>query len=66
MILPQSRKGAKVEYQVRYQGGRKQFDFLEGPDPARHARAFAEAQREKPGGWAMIERVTTETIERKR
>ncbi len=65
-MLLSNRKGPQVQYQVRYQGGRKQFDHLEGKDPARHARAFASQQREKEGGWAQIERVTTEVIERRR
>lgn len=66
MLLSSNRKGPKVEYQVRYQGGRKQFEFLEGKDPDKHARAFAGLQREKANGWAQIERVTTEIVERKR
>lgn len=66
MILADKRKGPVVNYLVRYQGGRKPFDFLEGTDTTRHARAFAEEQRGKPNGWAQIERVTTEIIERKR
>lgn len=66
MLLSTNRKGPKVEYLVRYQGGRKPFEFLEGKDPDKHARAFAAAQREKANGWAQIERVTTEIIERKR
>lgn len=66
MLISNARKGPKVEYLVRYQGGRKPFEFLEGKDPERHARAFANLQRQKANGWAQIERVTTEVIERKR
>lgn len=66
MLIGNARKGPVVNYLVRYQGGRKPFDRLEGTDPARHARAFADHQRKKPNGWAQIERVTTEIIERKR
>lgn len=66
MLLAGNRKGPTVEFQVRYQGGRKQFEFLEGKDPTKHARAFANEQRQKPNGWAQIERVTTAVIERKR
>ena len=65
MLLGNTRKGPKVEYLVRYQGGRKPFEFLEGSDPAKHARAFAAQQRDKANGWAQIERVTTEIVERK-
>ncbi|WP_066803271.1 hypothetical protein [Sphingomonas asaccharolytica] len=64
-MLLTNRGGPQVAYQVRYQGGRKQFDRLEGKDPAIHARAFAAEQRTK-GGWAELARVTTEIIERKR
>lgn len=60
------RRGPEVAFQVRYQGGRKQFDRLEGPDPAKSARAFAAQQRAKDNGWAEIARVTTEIVERKR
>jgi len=66
MLLATNRKGPKVEYLVRYQGGRKPFEFLEGKDPSKHARAFANEQRMKANGWAQIERVTTEIIEKKR
>jgi len=66
MLLADNRKGPKVEFQVRYQGGRKQFDLLEGKDPERHARAFAEEQRKGPKGWAQIEEVTTRIIEKRR
>ena len=65
MLLSSKQRGPKVEYQVRYQGGRKQFDRLEGTHPQVHARAFAKQQRSKEGGWAQIERVTTEIIERR-
>lgn len=64
-MLLSRRGGPQVVYQVRYQGGRKQFDRLEGADPSTSARAFAAQQREK-GGWAEIARVTTEIVERKR
>lgn len=63
MIL-NNQRGPQVAYQVRYQGGRKQFDTLEGHDPKVHARAFAKQQRDK-GGWAELARVTAEIIERK-
>jgi hypothetical protein len=66
MLLGNNRKGPEVSYNVRYQGGRKQFAKLEGKDPTQHARAFANEQRAKEGGWAQIERVTTEIIERRR
>lgn len=65
MLTPQ-RRGPEVAFQVRYQGGRKQFDRLEGTDPTKSARAFAAEQRTKPNGWAEIARVTTEIVERKR
>jgi len=65
-MLLNKRKGPEVSYQVRYQGGRKQFERLEGKDPSVHARAFAEEQRSKKDGWAQIERVTTEIVERRR
>ena len=65
MLLPE-RRGPKVTYEVRYQGGRKSFDRLEGTDPAASARPFAALQRTKEKGWAEIARVTTEIIERKR
>lgn len=64
MIL-KNRGGPQIAYGVRYQGGRKQFDRLEGKDPTVAARAFAAAQRED-GGWAEITRISTEIIERKR
>lgn len=66
MILGNNRKGPEVCFQVRYQGGRKQFAKLEGKDPSVHARAFAAEQRTKENGWSQIERVTTEVIERRR
>lgn len=65
MIL-KSARGPVVSYQVKYPGGRKQFEKLEGKDPSVHARAFAGLQKAKDGGWAQIERVTTEVIERRR
>ena len=65
MIL-NTRGGPKVTFQVRYRGGRKEFDRLEGKDPATCARAFAAEQRTKEAGWAEIARVTTEIVERKR
>ena len=66
VILSSRKRGPETVYQVRYQGGRKQFDKLEGKDPAVHARAFAASQRQKENGWAQIERVTTEIVERRR
>lgn len=66
MLLGNSKRGPEVAYQVRYQGGRKQFTRLEGNDPETCARAFAAQQREAKGGWAELARVTTEIIERKR
>lgn len=65
-MLLNRRGGAVVQYQVRYQGGRKVFDKLEGNDPASCARAFAAEQRTKENGWAELSRLTTEIIERKR
>ncbi|MBB3693036.1 hypothetical protein [Sphingomonas sp. BK580] len=65
MLLGNNR-GPKVAYEVRYQGGRKTFERLEGTNPTECARAFAEQQREEPKGWAEIARVTTEIVERKR
>ncbi len=65
MLLTSKKRGPEVTYQVRYQGGRKQFDKLNGTDPSVHARAFAAEQRTKANGWAEITRVTTEMIERK-
>lgn len=64
MLLNNRKRGTEVSYLVRYQGGRKPFEKLEGNDPLVHARAFAAFQREKKG-WAEIARVTTEIIERK-
>lgn len=66
MLIGNSRKAPVVNFLVRYQGGRKPFDYLEGSDPSKHARAFAEQQRQKANGWAQIERVTTQIIESKR
>jgi hypothetical protein len=65
-MLLSNRAGPKVAYEVRYQGGRKAFDRLEGADPATAARAFAASQRGKEKGWAEIARVTTEIVGRKR
>lgn len=65
MLLSSKRRGPEVVFQVRYQGGRKQFEKLEGQDPDVHARAFAKLQRAKPNGWAELSRVTTEIIERR-
>jgi hypothetical protein len=66
MLLSNPKRGATVSFQVRSQSGRKSFDKLEGNDTATCARAYAAAQRLKDGGWASIERITTETIERRR
>lgn len=65
MLLSSKKRGPRVRYEVRYAGGRKPFDRLEGEDPEKHARAFAKLQRTKPNGWAQIERVTTEIVERR-
>jgi hypothetical protein len=65
-LILNKRGGPTVQFQVRYQGGRKQFDRLEGTDPIVSARAFAAAQREDGKGWAEIARITTEIVERKR
>ncbi|MBB3910130.1 hypothetical protein [Sphingomonas desiccabilis] len=65
-MLLNNQRGPKVTYEVRYQGGRKTFDRLEGNDPDVFARAFAAQQRAKDKGWAEIARVSTEIIERKR
>ncbi|WP_375292284.1 hypothetical protein [Sphingomonas melonis] len=65
-MLLNTRSGPKVAFEVRYQGGRKAFERLEGTDPTTSARAFAASQRAKEKGWAEIARVTTEIVERKR
>ena len=65
-MLLGNKRGPQVTYAVRCSAGRKPFDKLEGTDPKVHARAYAKEQRAKEGGWAQIERVTTEIIERRR
>jgi hypothetical protein len=65
VLLP-NRRGPTVQFAVRYQGGRKVFDKLEGKDPAVSARAFAAEQRAQENGWTEIARVTTEIVERRR
>lgn len=65
-MLLTNHRGPKVTYEVKYQGGRKAFDRLEGNDPEVYARAFADQQRQKDKGWAEISRVQTEIIERRR
>lgn len=64
-MLLGNRKGPTVSYRVRSKAGQKSFDKLEGNNPTIHARAFAASERLKEGGWASIERLTTETIERR-
>lgn len=66
MLLSSNLRGPKVAYEVRYQGGRKTFERLEGTDASECARAFAEEQRKAAKGWAEIAKVTTEIVERKR